>query len=377
MIDKATLDAILPVPELEELKEEKIAELKSKGFIITNFQPGGIFYTLLMVILRVRIELVLLLRKVLGQMFLTHATGKWLDLKLADYAKTRKAAQKTQGMVVVSRNNAGEAVRIGKGQVFKTEKDINGAELRFYVTETTVLQKGSLSVKVPVEAEKEGAAYNVPAGQITKSLVYISGIDSITNEEDWITQEGSDVEDDESARIRGLRSWSELAQRSIEDTFVNAAEAVPGVLYAQADCQHPRGQGTVDVIVTGTAGTATEGLLTAVRKAVAAITGPYDNVLVKSSEVVDQDVSLTVTVGDATAETEIQARVSALLTDLLQIRSSRKLNTLYLSDINHAVRNGLASAVNVQITEPVKDVELAKDKVIRLGEIAVTVKREE
>ena len=39
--------------------------------------------------------------------------------------------------------------------------------------------------------------------------------------------------------------------RAIEDTFVNAAEAVQGVLFAQADCDHPRGQGTVDVIVTG------------------------------------------------------------------------------------------------------------------------------
>lgn len=377
MIDKTTLDTILPVPDLEELKDEKVAELKAAGFVVTNFQPGGIFYTLLMVILRVRIEFVLLLRTVLCQMFLTHATGTWLDLKLADFSKTRKAAQKAQGVVKVSRNKTGEAVRIGKGQVFKTEKDINGAELRFYVTETTVLQKGSLSVEVPVEAEKEGAAYNVPEGQITKSLVYLPGIDTITNEEDWITQEGSDVEDDESARIRGLRSWSELAQRSIEDTFVNAAEAVPGVLYAQADCQHPRGQGTVDVIVTGTAGTATEGLLAEVKKAVAAITGPYDNVLVKSSEVVDQAITLTVTVGDATAEAEIQARVAAILTDLLQIRSNRKLNTLYLSDLNHAIRDGLASAVNVQITEPAKDVELTKDKVIRLGQITTTVKREE
>jgi len=94
---------------------------------------------------------------------------------------------------------------------------------------------------------------------------------------DWITREGSDTEDDESARVRTLRSWSELAKRPIEDTFINTAESVPGVLFAQADCNHPRGQGTVDVIVTGTAGEATEGLLEEVRKAVDAIVGPYDN----------------------------------------------------------------------------------------------------
>ena len=149
------------------------------------------------------------------------------------------------------------------------------------------------------------------------------------------------------------------------------------MLYAQADCQHPRGQGTVDVIVTGTAGTATEGLLTAVREAVAAITGPYDNVLVKSSVTVDQDVTLTITVGDATAEEEIRSRAAAILTDLLTIRSGgRKLNTLILSDINHAIRDGISAATNVQITEPAADVVLSKDQVIRLGTVSVTVKRE-
>ena len=61
-----------------------------------------------------------------------------------------------------------------------------------------------------------------------------------------LAREGSDIEDDESARTRTLRSWSELAQRAIQDTFVNTAESVPGVLFAQADCEHPRGQGTVD-----------------------------------------------------------------------------------------------------------------------------------
>lgn len=56
MIDKAILDEVLPVPELEALKEEKISELKEEGFVITNFHSGGVFYTLLMVVLRIKIE---------------------------------------------------------------------------------------------------------------------------------------------------------------------------------------------------------------------------------------------------------------------------------------------------------------------------------
>lgn len=279
MIDKEILDAVLPLPTLDELKEQKVEELKDEGFVISNFHSGGVFYTMLMIVLRIKVEVIELLRVVLNNMFVSHAGGAWLDLKMADYSKKRKKAQKTQGFVTVSRTDmTGEAVKIPKGHVFKSILDINGEELRFFVLEAATLQKGASSVDVLVEAETEGSRYNVPAGQIVRTLTYLGDV-TFSNAEDWIVREGSDTEDDESARARTLRSWSELAQRATEDTFIDAAESVPGVLFAQADCNHPRGQGTVDVIVTGTAGEATEGLLAAVREAVDKIAGPYDNIV--------------------------------------------------------------------------------------------------
>jgi uncharacterized phage protein gp47/JayE len=378
VIDKEILDEVLPVPELEELKEQKIGELQEEGFVVTNFHSGGIFYTLLMVVLRIRIECAELFRSILNNMFVSHASGTWLDLKLADYGKKRKKAQKARGYVTVKRSGEGDAIKIPKGHVFKTETDINGEELRFFVTENTVLQKGASSIDVIVEAEKEGSRYNVPPGQISKTLVYLGELDSISNGEDWIIREGSDTEDDESFRGRGLRSWAELSQRAIEDSFINAAESVAGVLFAQADCAHPRGQGTVDVIVTGTAGEATEGLLKEVRAAVDKIAGPYDNILVKSSQNIEQDIAVTVTIGDAAlTDEEVERRVEAILTELLAVRKGRKLNELNLSDINHAIREGLSSATNVKITTPGDDVLLTKDKVITLGAVTVTVKRRE
>ena len=375
MIDKEILDSVLPVPDLMELKDEKIAELKDEGFVITNFHSGGVFYTVLMIVLRIKIELIQLARTMLNNMFVSHASGVWLDLKMADYSKKRKKAQKTQGIITVSRLDAeGEAVKIPKGQVFKTVKDINGDELRFFSSSAMILQKGAASVDVPVEAEMEGSRYNVPAGQITRSLTYLGNIE-ITNQADWITQEGSDTEDDESARTRTLRSWAELAQRATEDSFINAAESVPGVLFAQADCNHPRGQGTVDVIVTGTAGEATEGLLLAVKAEVEKIAGPYDDILVKSSVTVPQDITLAVTTTDTSADAQIVVYVKTILAELLTVRKGRKLYELNLSDINHAVRSKYSSATNVTITVPEQDVKLEKDKVIVLGDVTVTVKR--
>lgn len=377
MIDKDMLNEVLPVPELETLKEQVIGELKEEGFAITNFHSGGIFYTLLLIILRVKIEFTELLRDVLNNMFLTHASGVWIDLKAADYGKKRKKAQKTQGLVTLSRTDGqGEAVKIPKGHVFKTEKDVNGEELRFFTIEAAVLQKGARSVDVLVEAEKEGSRYNVPEAQITRSLTFLSGVDTISNSEDWIVREGSDTEDDEGLRTRSLRSWSELAARSIEDTFINVAESVTGVLCAQADCNHPRGQGTVDVIVTGTAGEATEGLLEDVREAVNRIAGPYDNILVKSSITMTQDIDVIVTTSDGAADDEIRARINAILTDLLAVRKGRRFNELRLSDIHFAIRSNYSAATNTEILKPSEDVVLDKDKVITLGTAKVTVRRE-
>jgi len=375
MIDKSILDEVLPIPDMDTLRDKKIAELQEAGFIITNFHSGGIFYTMLMIVLRVKIELIQLLRTVLNNLFVSHATGVWLDLKMADYSKKRKKAQKTQGLVTVSRLDAeGEAVKIPKGTVFKTVQDINGEELRFFALEAAVLQKGAQTVEVPVEAEIEGTRYNVPQEQITRTLTYLGEI-SVSNARDWITREGSDTEDDESARTRTLRSWSELAQRAIEDTFVNTAESVPGVLFAQADCLHPRGQGTVDVIVTGTAGEATEGLLNDVRKAVAQIAGPYDNILVKSSVTVPQDIAVTVTVSNAPDNSQIENRVRTILTGLLAVRKGRRLHELTCSDINLAIRSGCDTVTNAVVTVPAADVRLSRDKVIIPGTISVTVER--
>lgn len=376
MIDKEILDEVLPVPDLEQLKEAKIEELKEEGFVVTNFHSGGVFYTLLMVILRIKVELLELLRVVLSNMTVTHASGPWVDLKTADYAKKRKRAQKARGNVTLSRmGDDGEAIKIPKGHVFKTIRDVNGEELRFFVIEAAVMQKGARTVDVLVEAETEGSRYNVPKEQITRSLTYLGEL-TISNGADWIVREGSDTEDDQGLKARTLRSWSELAQRAIQDTYINAAEGVVGVLFAQADCDHPRGQGTVDVIVTGTAGEATEGLLATVRDAVDKIAGPYDNVLVKSSQTVTQDVEVEVTVNDASSDEEVVSRVKAILAELLAIRKGRKFFELSRSDVNLAIRSNYSASTNVQIVQPAQDVKLDKDKVVALGAVTVVVRRE-
>lgn len=374
MIDKDILDQVIPMPDIEQRKEEEIARLKEDGFVITNFHPGGIFYTLLMAILRIERELKGLARTILNNMFLVHATGPWLDLKASDYAKKRKPAQKTQGMVTITRADGWtEAVKIEVGQVFKTEKDIVGDELRYFVIEAAVLRKGDQMVGVLVEAETEGSRYNVPQGQITKSLAAIPGVGSISNGANWITQAGGDIEDDSSLRDRGLSAWAGMAKVPLRDTYANACQEISGVLYVDVDDHHPRGQGTVDIIVTSEAGAASEALLDKCRAVAEGIKEPDSDVLVKSAEVVTQDIAVTVTVPSDESQDGLKERVEASLIDLMQLRKRKRFYELTHADIIYKVKDDISSILNVTVTTPAADVSLPTDKVIMAGTITVTV----
>ena len=229
-----------------------------------------------------------------------------------------------------------------------------------------------LSVDVLVEAEKEGSRYNIPEGQIASTLTYLGEV-VISNGRGWIEREGSDTESDDSLRSRCLRSWAELATVAIHDTYVNVCESVNGVLYATVKDQHPRGQGTIDVIITSEAGSATEALLNEVRAACEKIKAPDDDVLVKSAETVYQPIALTVTVSSVINQTEIEGHVASAVTDLLRIRQRSELNELTHADLIHKVKSAVPSVRNVIVTAPAEDIFLEEDKIILPSAVSVTV----
>ena len=187
--------------------------------------------------------------------------------------------------------------------------------------------------------------------------------------------QAADTEDDESARERTLRSWSELALVPLRDTYINVCSAIAGVLYVTVKDQHPRGQGTVDIIITSEAGTATEDLLEKCRVACEEIREPDTDVKVKSAEIVAQDVAVTVTVSSALSQDGLAERVQASVTDLLKLRNrGDSLNELTHADIIHKIKSDVSTVRNVTVTTPAADVTLAEEKVIMAGKITVTVK---
>ena len=373
MIDESIMEKIIPIPEEDEEMEKVQGELEDEGFPITNFKKGGVFYHLCRMLVTIYIELKELARVIVNSCFIKHAEGDWLKIKAADYSKQQKEAKAAKGYVTIYRNEYNNALQVTKGHCFKTEPDAGGKELKFYCCENTVIDAGEPAGRVLVEAEAPGTYYNIAPGRISISMIHLDGMDYVTNEEDWLFEEGAEEEDLEDLRDRCMSSWAELATRTIEEKLRNAAKSVPGVLDARIDAQHPRGQGTVDVIVTGAAGEASPELIRRVGEAIEPLKGNYEDYLVKSSEVVRQAFELVVYLAEDAATDGVDAQAAKLIEEMMALTRG-EMNTLYRDSIIQVLSTKIDNYRKTDILQPSEDMLLGQDKVIMAGDINVTVR---
>lgn len=373
MIDESIMEKIIPIPDEDEEMEKVQGELEDEGFPITNFKKGGIFYHLCRMLVTIYIELKELARVIVNSCFIKHAEGDWLKIKAADYSKQQKEAKAAKGYVTIYRNEYNNALQVTKGHCFKTEPDAGGKELKFYCCENTVIDAGEPVGRVLVEAEAPGTYYNIAPGRITISMIHLDGMDYVTNEEDWLFEEGAEEEDLEDLRDRCMSSWAELATRTIEEKLRNAAKSVPGVLDARIDAQHPRGQGTVDVIVTGAAGETSPELIRRVGEAIEPLKGNYEDYLVKSSEVVRQAFELVVYLAEDAATDGVDAQAVKLIEEMMALTRG-EMNTLYRDSIIQVLSTKIDNYRKTDILQPSGDMLLGQDKVIMAGDINVTVR---
>lgn len=369
------LNKLIPIPDEDELENEIKNELISEGFKITNFRSGGIFKTIIRIFIKIYVELLKLSRTILKNSTIGNSEGSWVDLRSADFSKLRKAAQRTRGQLTLSRAAAGTQITIPKGYIFKTEPDSSGSELRYVNLETKIMLGSEISVNITIEAESPGAEYNVPSGQIVKSLIHIEGIETITNAEDWIISEGSDEETDESLKQRTKNSWAELSGTPIRDKYKNTAESIAGVLVAEVDDQHPRGQGTVDISIISPTGTASQTLIDKVTEACEAIKGPYDNLLIKSAEAVVTDITVNLIISTVASDEGLIEKAISIISNLFISKRLDTPNELYISDLIYVLKKEISILKNVQVLSPTTDVVLSKGQIITPGTVTVTVER--
>ncbi len=373
MIDDSILDEVIPVPDPDAKMAEMKDSLEENGFKVTKWGTGAVFYWLTRICVQIHIELLKLARVILNNMFIRHAEGKWLELKAAEFSKSRKAAIKTQGYITINRSNTDTALTITKGHIFKTKPDASGTELKYYAVADTLIPAGTKTGKVLVEAEKAGTQYNVSENQITVSMIYLEGIENITNDQDWIYLEGADEESYSSLRTRTLGSWEELSVNTTAGKLKSVVESLPGVMCAYVDDQHPRGQGTVDVIVIGTAGAASAELIQQAQQAIDTLRDNYEDYLVKPGEIVYQDVDITLHLKTGTSTTDVADVAKTLISSAMRLSNRSEFNLFLQDDIRYILKSNIPGYRKTVFTSPATDVELAQDKVIMLSNITVQV----
>ena len=230
------------------------------------------------------------------------ATGDWLDTHAAQVDENRKPATKARGNVLFWRGDGTGNIRIPAGRIVRTQPDGKGDVYRYVTDELAVLPDGAASVAVPATAEEYGQGANAAAGQICELVTPVEGISRVSNAADWLLEEGADAESDVALRRRYVLAWQSQAGIT-RAAYEAAALSVPGVVDVYVADQHPRGEGTVDVIVQGAAGMPTQKLLEDVRAALDATIVINHDLLVRAPDPVKVSVraALELISGDADA----------------------------------------------------------------------------
>jgi Uncharacterized homolog of phage Mu protein gp47 len=245
-------------------------EYTAKGWLPARLNlNAGIVRGLLEIFAWVLFAFYTFLLRSLPNAFPLQAEEGWLDLHADQIELARLSATKTLGLVLFMRAAGHEGnIRIPSGRIVRTKPDGRGVVYRYITTEEAVLPAGEDNVAVPVAAEEYGQASNATAGQICELSTHIPGISGVTNTADWLISEGADEETDARLHERYVLAWLELAGCTAS-AYESWARSVPGVQSVKILDNHPYGEGTVGVIVIGTAGIPTETLLGKVRTVIA------------------------------------------------------------------------------------------------------------
>lgn len=321
-----------------------------------------------------------LLQRLMKQAVPATASGDWLDTHAASVNLFRRAATKARGNIRFYRAPASSLaanITIPARRIVRTLPDGTGQVYRYATLADAVLPAGADAVDVPAEAEDYGAAANASAGQICELVTPVESVSGVSNEADWLTSEGADEETDAQLQERYALAWA-ANNGCTKHAYKAWALSVPGVTSVSILDQHPRGQGTVDIVVRGADVLPTEALLGKVRAAIAPNVPINDDWLVKGPQAIPCAISgeIEYTSGDPDAlRLAAENRIRALfaetspLTDVsaLQIGQDMTLDLL-----THTVM-AVPGVKRVTWRSPAHDVvRVPADGVARLESLALS-----
>ena len=188
--------------------------------------PGGFAYDFTMPTALEKSEIINLhIVRTLMLMFPQWAWGEWLDLHGQQKGVLRKEAVRANGYVTIT-GVAG--TRIPAGFIVCTAATAEAPSILYALDEEVILPETRTAV-VSVTATETGKGSNVKAGMVVIMAQPVTGIESISNEDD-ITG-GTEEEEDEPYRARILEAYASEGTSYIgnDSDLIRWAKEVPGI----------------------------------------------------------------------------------------------------------------------------------------------------
>lgn len=314
-----------------------------------------------------------LVRTVSGGLYVTTATGTWLDLRAREVGMQRLAGRAARLRLSFYRNTPATGdILIPAGTIVRSKKDTLGRSVRFVTEADGTLLEGGDAVTIVAAAEAVGTQGNVGPKTVTQIVTPISGIDGVTNEDDgpdlYLVTEGADPETDLALRERTIAKWDTLGVGGNRTAYHQWAMSVAGVQAAMVLDDAPYGPGTVGVVVLGTAGTPTPELLLEVKEYIRPRQPLTAVVEVTGAVVTEVPLSLLVTVLANADRDTVNANVEAALVafgNALQLGES-----LVLARLVAAVM-AVDGVYNAQFSLPAEDRAAAPAEYLNIGTITI------
>ena len=298
------------------------------------------------------------------------ATDEYLDMwgKGMNIGE-RKQSTKAIGTVIFGRKQPSqEDIVIPKGTMFSTDPEVYGKLINGVTTEKVILPAGQTEIEVPGETIETGGEANVPRGVFTIINNPPAGIEYVKNIGGF--KDGSEREEDEEYRSR----FKKDKFYGTEDAFANRAREVDGVVFAKT-LELNRGPGTTDVLIASANGIPSDDL---VQKAL--------NYLLKKRplgcdlgvikpEAYMFNTSIRVTLKEGFT-------LESIIEGITILERIKQVTRVYIKTvgIGGTIRKmGLANAIydleeviDVEIIEPVENIQLNENAIVQEGEFNVT-----
>ena len=303
------------------------------------------------------------------QMFMSTASGEFLDHFASQRGLERKPAQKAQGELYFKISEAHESdIFIPKGTTVTTA---DAVPVRFVTLEDDCIYAGNTATMVYAEAEKAGSSGNVQAFKANIMVDAPAEIDYAYNTD--VFYGGCDEETDEQLRERIKDTLLVPANGTNSAYYKKLALTVPGITNVGV-MPKLRGVGTVDVFVSNGSLAPEETALAQAQTLISQNRELNVDVKVNSAQSFLVDFAAQVKPMDGYRSSDVVDICTAIFKDYLN--DIEIGGVMYLSELGKRLMNS-GAVKSYEFSPMLMDVYSANSQCMAPGEIKITVVSDE